>query len=145
MVYETKTEKILLAKELGYIEKYLELQKIRTVNSDYVNFEVRGTANNLKIAPVILFPFIENAFKHTENGKKSSSIKIRVLIENGGIIFECENSYQKNLQIKQDYKGLGNELIQKRLLLLFPDSHRLEINDNNGIYKVKLSLDLYEN
>ena len=145
MVYETKTEKISLAKELNYIEKYLELQKIRTSNPNYVNFEVTGNANNLTIAPIILFPFIENAFKHTENKKNSNSINIKVLIEKTKLVFECENSYQNNLQIKQDYGSLGNELIQKRLMLLYPDSHLLEIADNNGIYKLKLSLDLYEN
>ncbi len=145
MVYETKTEKISLAKELNYIEKYLELQKIRTTNPNYVNFEVTGNANNLTIAPIILFPFIENAFKHTENKKNSNSINIKVLIEKTKLVFECENSYQNNLQIQQHYGGLGNELIQKRLMLLYPDSHLLEIADNNGIYKLKLSLDLYEN
>ncbi|HEV8158952.1 MAG TPA: histidine kinase [Pyrinomonadaceae bacterium] len=145
MVYETKTEKISLAKELNYIEKYLELQKIRTSNPNYVNFEVTGNANNLTIAPIILFPFIENAFKHTENKKNSNSINIKVLIEKTKLVFECENSYQNNLQIQQHYGGLGNELIQKRLMLLYPDSHLLEIADNNGIYKLKLSLDLYEN
>jgi len=145
MVYETKTEKISLAKELNYIEKYLELQKIRTSNPNYVNFEVTGNTNNLTIAPIILFPFIENAFKHTENKKNSNSINIKVLIEKAKLVFECENSYQNNLQIQQHYGGLGNELIQKRLMLLYPDSHLLEIADNNGIYKLKLSLDLYEN
>ena len=145
MVYETKTEKISLAKELNYIEKYLELQKIRTSNPNYVNFEVTGNTNNLTIAPIILFPFIENAFKHTENKKNSNSINIKVLIEKTKLVFECENSYQNNLQIQQHYGGLGNELIQKRLMLLYPDSHLLEIADNNGIYKLKLSLDLYEN
>src|ERR1044071_687955 len=71
MIYETRNEKISLAGELDYIEKYLELQKIRTANPDYVNFQISGEANNLKIAPMILFPFIENAFKHTENKKNS--------------------------------------------------------------------------
>ena len=145
MVYETKNEQISLAKELSYIEKYLELQKIRTTNPNYVNFKVTGTANDLTIAPVILFPFVENAFKHTENKKNSDSINIKVLIEKDKLVFECENSYQNNLNKNQDCGGLGNELIQKRLMLLYPHSHRLEIADHNGIYRVKLLLDLYEN
>ena len=130
---------------MSYIEKYLELQKIRTTNPNYVNFEVAGNANNLTIAPMILFPFIENAFKHTENKKTSNSINIKVLIEKDRLVFECENSYQNNVQTRPDYGGLGNELIQKRLMLLYPDRHLLETADNNGIYKVKLSLELYEN
>lgn len=144
MVYETKTGKISLAKELSYIEKYIELQKIRTANPDYVKYEITGEAGNLHIAPMIFFPFIENAFKHTENNKNSNTIKIKFLIEKSRILFECENTYQKSLERKSDYGGLGNELICRRLTLLYPASRLPEIVDDGGIYKVKLSLGLYE-
>jgi two-component system, LytTR family, sensor kinase len=143
MVYETKSEKIMLADELKYIEKYLELQKIRTTNPDYVGFEVIGEPNNLKIAPMILFPFIENAFKHTENRKNANSICIKILIENDKLVFECENSYQENIKNLQDFGGLGNNLINKRLMLIYPDKYSLQIADNKGVYKVQLTL--YEN
>lgn len=143
MVYETKNEKIALAKELDYIEKYLELQKIRTVNPDYINFQVAGELQNLIVAPMILFPFIENAFKHTENKKSSNAIRIRVSIEKDKLVFECENSYQKMAVEKQDFGGIGNELIRKRLMLTYPKKHKLEIADTEGVYKVKLTL--YEN
>jgi two-component system, LytTR family, sensor kinase len=140
MVYETKNEKISLAGELDYVEKYLALQKIRTTNPDYVNFQVTGEANNFQIAPMILFPFIENAFKHTENKKKSNSIRIKVSIEKDKLVFECENSYQTNPGRESDFGGLGNELIKKRLELTYPEKHALEIADGEGIYKVKLTL-----
>lgn len=140
MVYETKTEKISLAKELSYLEKYLELQKIRTTNPDYVTLTVTGEVGNLTITPMILFPFIENAFKHTENSKKYNSIKILITINEGQFYFECENSYQKNMPQKQDVGGLGNELIKKRLMLTYPEKHLLKIIDNGSIYQVKLTL-----
>lgn len=140
MVYETRDEKILLMRELEYIEKYLDLQKIRTTNSDYVNLQVVGEANNLTVAPMVFFPFIENAFKHTENRKNSSQIRIKFLIERDKIIFECENSYQKSITQKTDFGGLGNDLIRKRLMLIYPEKHELEIKDSEGIYQVKLTL-----
>lgn len=140
MVYETKSEKIALSREIDYIEKYLELEKIRTANPNYVNFQISGEANNMEIAPMILFPFIENAFKHTENKKNSSSISIRISIEKDKIVFECENSYQKNAGEKQDFGGLGNELIKKRLMLAYPEKHALEIGDRDEVYRVKLTL-----
>ena len=140
MVYETKTEKISLATELDYIEKYLELQKIRTTNPDYVNLNIAGEANNLQIAPMILFPFIENAFKHTENKRNSNRIRIKISVEKDKLVFECENSYQTNLDKKQDFGGLGNALVKKRLMLTYPEKHVLEIDDGEGIYKVKLTL-----
>jgi sensor histidine kinase YesM len=144
MVYEAKTEKILLAKELEYIEKYIELQKIRAANPDYVNFQIAGELNNLTIAPMILFPFIENAFKHTENRKNSSVILVKVSIVKDKLVFECENSYQKSQAKEKDFGGVGNELIKKRLLLIYPEKHNLEIADSGKVYKVKLTIDLVE-
>ena len=58
MLFETKAEKIALTKELSYIEKYIELQKIRTTNSNYVKYEVKGDAGNLQIEPMLFIPFI---------------------------------------------------------------------------------------
>ena len=139
MVYDTKGEKIPLVKELAYIEKYLELQKIRTTNPNYVNFEIVGEPNNFQIAPLIFFPFIENAFKHTESNKTLNKINIKVSIKQNKIEFQCVNTYQKTLQ-KSDYGGLGNELIKKRLMLLYPSKYSLAIDDNEGIYKVTLTI-----
>lgn len=140
MVYETKAEKIPLVKELDYIKKYIELQKIRTTNPNYVNFEVQGDANNLVIAPMSFFPFIENAFKHTENKKNQHSIFIKVLIEKNQITFECKNPYQPALDKKHNFGGVGNELIKKRMMLIYPDKHSLKITDDNGVYTVNLML-----
>lgn len=140
MVYDTKSEKIALSKELGYIEKYLELQKIRTANPDYINFEVVGNAENVTVAPMIFFPIIENAFKHTENRKNSDKILIKISVEKGKIFFECENSYRKNIESKQDFGGVGNSLIKKRLNLIYQDKYSLEFDDKNGIYRVNLML-----
>lgn len=140
MVYEAKNEKILLTKELEYIEKYLKLQEIRTANPNYVSFEIVGEPNIKQIAPMIFFPFIENAFKHTENNKNQNSISIKIFIEKTSINFECKNTYQNRTMQKQEYGGFGNELIQKRLQLLYSENHTLEINDSDGIYEVKLLL-----
>ncbi|MFN3446035.1 MAG: sensor histidine kinase, partial [Bacteroidia bacterium] len=67
MLFETKAEMIPLSKEIEYIKKYIELQKIRTSNNSYVSFNVEGVANGRLIAPMVFIPFIENAFKHTNN------------------------------------------------------------------------------
>lgn len=141
MVYDAKDEKIALSKELAYIEKYVELQKIRTNNPDYVNLKITGKAENLTIAPMIFFPFIENAFKHTENNKRTNKIEIKILIENKKIVFECENTFQKSVE-KADYGGLGNQLIERRLMLIYPNRHSLEIAKDEEIYKVKCAVDL---
>lgn len=140
MLYETKTEMIPLAKELTYIEKYIDLQKIRTSTPNYVNYSVKGDTADMMIAPMLFIPFIENAFKHAENKKVENAVNIKLVIEDGVIVFECENKYSTNDQIKPAQSGLGNELIQKRLALMYPDKHTLNITDKNATYTVKLTL-----
>lgn len=140
MLYETKTEKIPLAKELAYIEKFVALQKIRITNQHYINYMVRGDAANVMIPPMLFIPFIENAFKHTENKKAENAINIQLDIANSKIVFRCENSFNPNTQPKHENNGLGSELMKKRLALMYPDKHTLAITNNNELYKVELSL-----
>jgi two-component system LytT family sensor kinase len=142
MLYEAKTEKILLSKELTYIDKYIELQKIRTANVNYINLKVKGNADGLMIEPLLFIPFIENAFKHAENKKVDNAIGIIIIIGKDHLEFECQNHYTGNTQTKPEQSGLGNELIKKRLALLYPGKHHFSVNDENGIYKVNLSLTL---
>jgi sensor histidine kinase YesM len=144
MLYETKNEKIPLLNEIAYIEKYIDLQKIRTANSNFVDFKVIGDRGNGLISPMILLPFIENAFKHADNRKNENVIRIEVIIEKKQLIFECENKYSRS-ELEQEFGGLGNELIKRRLELLYPLNHVLLIRKNADIYNVKLAVNLHEN
>ncbi|HXU26582.1 MAG TPA: histidine kinase, partial [Bacteroidia bacterium] len=138
MLYETKTEKIPLSKELTYIEKYIDLQKIRTSNINYVNYHVEGDGSNLVIAPMLFIPFIENAFKHAENKKLDNAVNVKLTLSKEMIIFECENKFSEGATNTDEQSGLGNELIAKRLQLLYPNKHTLSVNNKNLTYNVKL-------
>ncbi len=140
MLYETKAERIALRTELDYINKYIDLQRIRTSNGDFVKFVVTGSADNYRISPMLFIPFIENAFKHAEDLKKEEAIDIAINIDRNKIIFECRNKYIDGVQGKMKHPGLGNELIRKRLQLLYPGKHQLDVTDKDGMYKVKLVL-----
>lgn len=140
-VYETKSERIPLATEIAYIEKYVELQKIRTSNPDYVDFRAEGNANGVMVSPMIFFPFIENAFKHTGNKKAASSIRVNVSVKDRTIFFECENSYHPNGKSEPEFGGLGNELVRRRLALIYGEKHELRTTDDGKIYKVELTLE----
>jgi sensor histidine kinase YesM len=139
-VYETRAERVPLAKELDYIEKYVELQKIRTANPGYVDFRVESAPGNINVAPMLLVPFIENAFKHAEGRKSANSIRIRVSAEGNVLHFECENTYSGRPGTGQDFGGLGNELIRRRLALTYPERHSLEVSDDGETYRVRLTL-----
>ena len=140
MLYETMADKILLSQEIAYIEKYIALQKIRTANVNYIHFTVSGDIGNKFIAPMIFIPFIENAFKHTTNKKLENAITVNILITDNKIKMVCENKFDSKPKAKSINSGLGNELIQKRLELIYADKHLLEINKNNELYSVHLTI-----
>lgn len=138
MLYETKTETILLEKEIEYIQKYIELQKIRTSNVNYISFQITGNPGNKTIAPMVFIQFIENAFKHTTNKKIEHAINVQLFIENKSIRFVCKNKFDSIRKLKQESNGLGNDLIQKRLNLIYPTKHKLELTNHCNLYTVNL-------
>lgn len=141
MLFETKTNSILLSKEIEYIEKYIELQKIRTSNLNYISYSVTGSPKNHIIAPMVFIPFIENAFKHTTNKKLDNAITINILISNLIIELICINKFNANSPINQENGGIGNDLIQKRLQLIYPEKHALTITNQDNVYSVKLTIE----
>ena len=140
ILYETKTDKILLSREVEYIEKYIDLQKIRTANPNYVDFKITGSPAGKYIAPMVLIPFMENAFKHTNNKKLEHAIRIHIIITDGTTQLLCENKTDLKIKTVQDDGGLGNMLIEKRLNLIYPGTHRLEVTKTNESYKINLSI-----
>ncbi|MEO5999176.1 MAG: histidine kinase [Chitinophagaceae bacterium] len=140
MLYETMADKILLSQEIEYIEKYIALQKIRTANENYVHFAVTGNIGNKFIAPMVFIPFIENAFKHSTNKKLENAITVNIFIKHDSIQLICENIFDSRQPVKQNKGGLGNELIQKRLDLIYAGNHILEVHKTNELYTVNLTI-----
>ena len=140
MLYETKAEEIPLEKELEYIDKYIELQKIRTANDQYVAYEVGGTPNHKKVAPMVFIPFIENAFKHATNKKMENAIDINIKVDDHAIIFKCQNKFDAHPSNGNGYNGLGNELIKRRLNLLYGKKHTLKVDCVEDLYQVELTI-----
>jgi two-component system, LytTR family, sensor kinase len=141
VLYETKGEKIPLAHEIAYIQKYIALQKIRTSNEDYVNFQVSGNIGSKQVAPMVFIPFIENAFKHTNNKKVENAIFVNIVVKDKAIQLICENRYDSKIvrQANQD-GGLGNELVRKRLDLIYKGKHELQVNKTDDFYSVNLTI-----
>ena len=141
ILYETKTPTITLNTEILYIEKYIALQKIRTSNTSYANFNVEGDPANVMIAPMSLIPFVENAFKHTRNKKFENAIQVEIIIQKGSIQFACKNKYDPTAERHSDeLNGLGNELIAKRLQLIYGDKHQLITLKKDNHYLVELRI-----
>lgn len=142
-IYDSSSEKILLSQELEYIKKYIDLQRIRTSNENFVKFKVDGNPYMLKIAPMLFIPFIENAFKHSTDKKIDEAIKISIKMVGHEIHFNCINALSKSTTLQQK-GGAGLEMIQNRLALMYP-KHKLQTEKTQEKYLVNLTLDLDEN
>jgi two-component system, LytTR family, sensor kinase len=140
MLYETKTDKIPLQKELDYLQRYIDLQKIRHADPDFVHFELYGEAEELEIAPMVLIPLVENAFKFADGVKGKEAIVVKINIEGDQLRFNCSNRYL-SVRPQTRFGGLGNSLMAKRLDLLYPQA-QLQFSDDGARYAVNLNLNL---
>ena len=140
ILYETKPDKILLSKEIEYIGKYISLQKIRTTNENYVHFSVTGIVGTKSIAPMVFIPFIENAFKHANNKKLENAITINIHIMSETVQLVCENKFDQKMMLPEAYGGLGNDLIEKRLDLIYEGKQKLEVTKTDERYCIDLTI-----
>ena len=133
---------VLLDDELNYINNFIELQKIRldrSVKLDYYSLE---TIPVLRIAPMLLVPFIENAFKHGVNSEQKSHIKIEITINNTEFQLRVANNKVTVQQDISERSGLGIENTKHRLNLIYPSQHLLVINDGEKEFSVSLYINL---
>ena len=140
MLFETKAPKISLNKEIEYIHKFIELQKIRSTNPNFVSLKIKGEPESRTIAPMIFIPFIENAFKHVSDKQLDNAIEIELNIKEDETTFKCSNIHAATSAKMSASNGLGNSLIQKRLQLLYPKNHNLSINKKSDKYLVTLAV-----
>jgi LytS/YehU family sensor histidine kinase len=142
-IYMTKNKYVPLKSELNFIEEYVAVEKIRKETDLDLKLNIDGGENNLKITPLILHPFIENAFKHVAyNSRKSFFIQIKIYTSGSMLYMETNNSF--TLKTIPKNSGIGIENTQKRIQLMYPLSHQLSITDNDGVFSVKLIIDSNE-
>jgi hypothetical protein len=130
-----------LEKELNYISNYIELQRIRLADTVQIDYVVSGDWTEDRIAPLLLIPFIENAFKFGVNPEMHSKIEVNLSIaEHQLALSVANNKVQNNDRLMKSGTGLVN--VQKRLKLIYPAAHKLILKDNNQHFEVKLTLQL---
>ena len=144
IIYDSDIDFILLPKEIEMIRNYIELQNLRTPEKEKIELEVIGEIEGKKLAPLIFLPFVENSFKHgLKSGAENPFVKIKIEILQNDLIFEIENSKGKTTEINDSkYKGIGIENVKKRLGLIYPNQHSLNISETENIFKVILQIKL---
>jgi len=142
MVYDANEEKVPLKSEINYIENFVDLQLLKDSRGMNVELDLDKTAGNLMIAPLLLIPFVENAFKHSKiENLKDGFIKIQLKAEQKKIAFNVVNSIPKNNFTKDEVGGVGLENTKKRLELLYPNNqHELIINQTEKEFIVSLKI-----
>ncbi|XLS30126.1 sensor histidine kinase [Flavobacteriaceae bacterium M23B6Z8] len=140
VLYRPHEDFISLSEEIAYIQKYIDLQRIRSANENFISFKIKGNPEGKHIAPMILIIFIENAMKFVDNRMKDDSIKISLEIVKDMILFTCMNTIKKRASSAIDSGGIGLKTVKQRLQLLYSDKHELSICDDGKQFGVKLQL-----
>lgn len=144
MLYEAGDEQVALEKEINYIQNYIALQRLRLKNTEAVKLNIKGETRHLKIYPLLLISFIENAFKYGTDYKGNTHIDIKIVVENNKLFFNVENIVGL---YKRDDKnsGVGLENIKNQLKHLYSNNHNLTIKEDQTHYKVYLTINLNHN
>jgi sensor histidine kinase YesM len=138
MIEETGHDTVPLDQEVTYLNNYIELQKMRSGPSLTVSFQVEGDTNGATIAPMLLLPFVENAFKYGMSNSQESPIHIELGVDKEKITFSVMNRKFEN--IGRHSSGIGIPNVERRLQLLYPSRHDLLIEDKADTYFVKLKI-----
>ena len=141
ILQDTKAALVPLDKELEYVINYLDLQKTRLGETVSIMYTINGNAGQRQIAPMLLMPFIENAFKHGVNPDANSFIKIVISITDQLLNMSVFNNKVSAFG-HNEYSGIGVDNTKQRLELLYPDKHKLFINNMDVSYTVHLILTL---
>ena len=146
MIYDSNVGKISLARELEHIDNYLDVARLKFGQDDKVDFRLQkdGNFKNIKIAPLLLIPFVENAFKHGVGSKSDGYIHMQFCMDDDKLHFQIENPILKKQESWKKHPGIGLDNVKKRLQLLYPDQHRLDISDLSEKFKVELTIRLKE-
>jgi hypothetical protein len=146
VIYESDKNFVPLENEIDYIKNYIRLQQSRFEASTKLLFDVNGetTSPNKKIAPLILIPFVENAFKHGVNGEENSLIKIHIDIDEQALMLYVYNTKVSKTSSPKNEGGVGLNNTTNRLQLLYPGKYELNINDNEKDFSVHLKLYWYD-
>jgi len=142
MLYDSGIDKVSLDTEIEYLENYIDLQKLRFGSSIDVNFEKSVTHTGFNLEPMLLIPFVENAFKHGTGMILNPEIHIH--LSNGGkqLNFVIKNKFTPNVKEEKDAtSGIGLQNVKRRLELLYPGKYSLDITQEKEWFEVNLKLE----
>ncbi|HAO47959.1 MAG TPA: histidine kinase [Runella sp.] len=141
MLYDSDDSKIPLDKEINYLKSYVELQQLRFGNKVKVDMVFDTSYNNLALEPMLLIPFVENAFKHGTGLIREPFIQIMLVSGDNKIRFKVQNRYNADfVEAKDNSSGIGLANVKRRLELLYPETHTLRISKDKAMFVTDLEI-----
>lgn len=140
MLYDTNGERFPVAKEIEYLHNYIELQQLRFGEDVRVTVEIDNEAPSCTMEPMLLIPFVENAFKHGIGLVKDPYIHISLQVKEQYLHFRVVNNYDRGNTAKDKNSGIGLANVRNRLRLLYGEKHNLSIRDNGEVYEATLKI-----
>ena len=140
ILYEGSKKLIPLTREMEFLNLYVQLMRLRYTRKVHINVDVPPQLPELKLPPLMLIIFVENAFKHGISYREESFIDIKLRVENKRLLFSCCNSKPTQVQRTNEKGGMGLQNVRQRLELLYDDDYTLDISDGEKTYEVKLDI-----
>ncbi|MDR7131846.1 sensor histidine kinase YesM [Algoriphagus sp. 4150] len=140
-LYDSARSSVLLTAEIHFLEDFLNLEQIRRDNFEYL-VSKQGELSWVQIAPLLLITFVENAIKHNVDLEKKSYVHLYFDVSHNQLLFKCINSKPRIVSKKTEVGGLGLANVKRRLELIYPAKHALQIEDNTDTYSVSLTISL---
>ena len=139
ILYQVDKPRVNLKEEVDHIKEYIELEKIRFQDTLEVTFISKDISEKVQIAPMLLIPFVENAFKHGGLINGFLNVDIHIEYTENQLKFKIKNTVLTE-NSKQEKDGIGLENIKKRLNLLYKENHQIEIKNSKDWFKVNLTI-----
>lgn len=140
-LYDCNADTIAIETEVAYLQDYIRLQKLRKDTNYEVAVDIKSEIQGFQIVPLLLIPFVENAFKHISHHNHANNfVHVELSRNNGTFMFSVENSKENQLQKTLIPGGIGLNNVKRRLELLYPDKHQLKIQNEQDVFKVELTL-----
>jgi two-component system sensor histidine kinase AlgZ len=144
MLYDCKAEEVRLEKEIEIMKNYIDLETERYGDKIDVSWNVEGDVKDQFISPLLMLPFLENAFKHGISEQiEKCWLSVDISVKKNTLLFKVANS--KNEYVHYSSNGIGVNNVKKRLSLIYPNSHELRINDEGSFFVVSLLVELTNN
>lgn len=140
-VYQVNTSKISLVDEINYIRNYVDMQELRLPKEVQITTEIDEPSEEYSIEPMLLIPFVENAFKHGISYIRKSEIYIKLRLKEGTLYFTVLNTINEKNRREDDFSGVGIVNVKSRLALLYPSLHNLTIENKDENYVVSLMIE----